>query len=485
MVLPELKILHLDDDALYLEQFAATLSRAPLGVTVRTQSVDNVPEYLQALGQCPPDVAVLDVNVSGTLCGQEVARQTKMLSPQTLVFMCSDLKGIKLVAACLSAGADDFIFKGTDEQELALRIYGIWKLRSGGQRNAPQLPGVVGRTMAAVAGRIGRIVTSAVTAVHVCGESGTGKELVSDLLAAALPKGTPFVRLNCGAIAPSLLESELFGHVRGAFTGAAQDKIGLLEKADGGWIFFDEVATLPTAAQIALLRALETHTIRKVGGTSEKKIKFRVLSATNEDIGKLIESGAFRGDLWQRLCEATIELPPLRERMDEFVELARYFAREMANGPYELAASTLEMLSAYDWRGGNVRELRNCLRAMTELAVGKLLTPLAVPKWFWEKVETNFETIESQTVSTNVSDERISRLAWSARTPPTFEHLTNLLLLEIVRQEAFAHGKVSIRHLARVTSIPKSTLSSKLRHLIDQDLISTADLSRMVNIARE
>ncbi len=485
-----LTILHLDDDALYLEQFAQSMTaNTTLGVEIRVHSVDTVEEYFAVLAKESPDVAVLDVDVGGAVCGKDVARRTKAERPACIVFMCSDLKGVGLVGACLSSGADDFIFKKTDERELALRIYGTWKLRAG-DAAAPSskgLPGAVGRTMESIGHRALRLVGSAVTSIHVRGESGTGKELISELLAAALPKGTPFVRVHCGAIAPSLLESELFGHVRGAFTGATADKVGLIEIADGGWIFFDEVATLSVPAQIALLRVLENRTVRRVGAANEKKVKVRVLSATNEPLEKLIESGRFRGDLWQRLCEATIEVPPLRQRMDEFPDLVRHFAKSMEHGPYEVASSALDVLASYDWHEGNVRELRNCLRAMTELAVGQMLTPLSIPKWFWDKAETRpddaAQAAESLTPATG--DAGDIRLAWSADAPPSFELMTNRLLLEIVRREAAMRGKVSIRHLARVTTIPKSTLSSKLRHLVDEGLIAAGDLGKLVNIGAE
>lgn len=482
-----LYILHLDDDQLYLEQFAATLAKASLDVAVKVTSVSTVEDYLDVLARTTPDVAVLDVNIAGAIKGQEIAKRTKIAHPHCTVFMCSDMRGMGLVAACMGAGADDFIFKGSDERELALRIYGTWRLRVGEQVVLPtgRDAGAVGRSMQAVSVRLQRLVPSAVTAIHVRGESGTGKELVSELLAAILPKSTPFIRVNCGAIAPTLLESELFGHVKGAFTGAQSDKTGLVEAANGGWIFLDEVASLSLAAQVALLRTLENRTVRRVGGNNERQVKVRVLSATNEPIEEMIKAGRFRGDLWQRLCEATIELKPLRERLDELDALVQHFLKSMDGGPYKMAESAQGLLSAYDWHEGNVRELRNCLRAMTELAVGNMLTPLSLPKWFWDKADAkDDESPMGDAPQTSVGPREI-RLSWPDGVRPTFDELQGKLLLEIAKMEAALNGKVSIRHLARVTSIPKSTLSTKLRHLVDQGLVAPDELSRLVNVGRE
>ena len=420
---------------------------------------------------------VLDVHLAEKTKGQEVARETKLRRPQVVVFMCSESRDMTTISAAVRAGADDFIFKGGDERELALRIVGALQLKGffSPQSRKRQFAGA---TMGELEKRVQRIAESAITAVHIQGESGTGKEVVSEVFEKSLPRGTPFVRVNCGAIPANLLESELFGYVKGAFTGADKDKKGLLEAAHGGWIFLDEVATLSPSAQIALLRVMESKKIRKVGGNKEHPIQVKVLSATNESMTALVQQQKFRGDLWQRLCEATIELSPLRERMPEFDELVNYFLQSMDKGPYRISESALEILKSYDWRAGNIRELRNCLRAMTELSVDQLLSPLAIPKHFWDRHDDS----QKETAGFSATGEPASgsiTVHWEAK-KTSYERLCQQLLLEIVRLESSKHGKLSIRQLALLTSVPKSTLATRLKDLVNADLIAMAELNQMV-----
>ena len=500
-----IKILHLDDDALYLEQFAAALTDCNDGVEIDLRQTTDQIEYFEMLAAEAPDVVVLDVNLAGKLRGPDVAIETRRVNPKPVIFMCSDHKGIGIISSCISAGADDFIFKGNDERELVLRFAGALRLRrpnnsaaTGPRTSANNSSGA---TMQAVRERLTRITSSAVTAVHVNGESGTGKELVADCLAGFLPKGTPFIRVNCGAISPTLLESELFGHTKGAFTGAMSEKAGLVEAASGGWLFLDEVALLSVAAQISLLRVLESHTVRRVGDTRERPVNIRVLSATNDSIPALVKAGKFREDLWQRLQEAQISLPPLRARMKEIPDLVRHFLQAMQGGPYEISDSAMEILCSYDWHQGNVRELRNCLRSMTEMSIEKLLTPLSLNRSFWERVEASADTSNdpaneaavsigsSSTVaassaknSNSGDDDRFIKITWPGDEAPEYERLCDLMLLELLKREYQLNGKVGLRNFARMTGIPRSTLSTRMRHLVDREIITLPELTRLVNV---
>jgi DNA-binding NtrC family response regulator len=487
---PILKILHLDDDALYLEQFDSILKKKSDIAFFAVESVSDTKSFYQRLEDSAPHIVVLDINLGDDLDGRNIASIVKRKVPSCVVLMCSDHKGPSTVSKCFQAGADDFIFKGGDESELAIRLFGAWRLKQQTVRSIPgkkSLPIVAGKMMSDIAVRLERLMQSAVSAVHVRGESGTGKELIGEMLEAMLPKGSPFIKVNCGAISPTLIESELFGYVKGAFTGATSDKKGLIEEADGGWIFLDEVATLSMPTQVALLRTLESGAIRKIGASAEKKLKIRVLTATNEPIESMIKDGRFRPDLWQRLCEATVELKPLRERMEELPLLVEHFCRTMANGPYQTAASSLDLLMAYDWHEGNVRELRNCLRAMTELSINGVLPPLSLPKWFWDKVgDTGQDEVDEASPPEPLRSvlEKSLTVSWDSPGYPTFDAMTQMLLLQLVKNEFGKLGKVSIRQLGKIIGMPKTTLSTRLRSLVAEQFVTLEDLSRMVSVGK-
>ena len=227
--------------------------------------------------------------------------------------------------------------------------------------------------------RVPQIINSAISSVYIEGESGTGKEVVADLFG-SFARNTPFVKLNCGSIAPSLLESELFGYVKGAFTGALSNKAGIIETASGGWVFLDEVASLSKSAQVALLRVLENQEVIRLGESHSRKINVRFIAASNVCLSHLVEEGKFRNDLWQRLCETEIILKPLRERRSEIPELIEYFCKNMRGGPYQIEKTAMNVLSQMPWDDGNVRELRNCLRAMTENQNNGILSPMGIPE---------------------------------------------------------------------------------------------------------
>lgn len=208
------------------------------------------------------------------------------------------------------------------------------------------------------------------TPALLLGETGTGKEVVARAIHAVSPRG-PFVPIDCSALVGTLLESELFGHARGAFTGAVASKPGLLEVADGGTAFFDEIGELPVRLQGKLLRVIQDKEIRAVGAVARRRSRFRVIAATNRDLAREIERGRFRRDLYYRLNVVTVRLPPLRDRAEDIPELVEHFMARRGPG-YRLSPPVLEALMAYQWPG-NVRELENCLERMMAVNSGPLL----------------------------------------------------------------------------------------------------------------
>jgi DNA-binding NtrC family response regulator len=510
---PILRVLHLDDDPFELERVQHALEKHALDCRFVVQSVADVGAYRKALAARPaPDVAILDIHVDDDqTSGIGMADETRRLAPRTVILMCSTADDITTIADCLNAGADDFISKQSDKGELSLRVYNSYrlaKLKQGadapGTVAAPAARGrPVGATMDKVAKRVPLIIDSAITAVFVRGESGTGKEVVADLFGSLLPAGSAFVKVNCGAIAPTLLESELFGHVKGAFTGAIADKRGLLEAASGGWIFLDEVATLSTSAQVALLRVLENQEVLRVGSTKPVSINVRVLSATNEPMDKLVREGRFRADLWQRLREAEIGLPPLRERPEEIPALVEHFCRTMPAGPYAVSGPVMEVLSNVSWREGNIRELRNCLRAMTEMHVDKLLTPLAIPERIWEELgdrpaaaaDDGAAAAASGAAAPQPGAAGASGARAAAATglvihfdvdhPQEYDVLADVLLLEVTRKLAQARGKLSLRGLAQAIGMSRSTLSGRLKAMVHKNIVGVEDLAKIVGVSEK
>jgi len=487
-----LKVLHLDDDPFELERMQRMLADNQLGPQWLVEGVTRLSDYLPRLEKFSPDIVILDIHLSNDgSSGIQVVDETRRRHPDTVILMCSAMDDVGTIAHCLGLGADDFISKRSDRAELNLRVfqsYQLARLKRGLADSSPRLavrrgaPKGAGPTFERIANRVPRILESAVSAVHVEGESGTGKEVVADLFASHLPEETPFVKVNCGAITPTLLESELFGHVRGSFTGALTDKKGLIEAASGGWIFLDEVASLSPSAQVALLRVLENQELRRVGANTTLRVQVRVLSATNEPLKDLVAQGKFRRDLWQRLSETEIPLPPLRERAGEIPILIRHFCATMPGGPFQITETALEVLANLPWKSGNIRELRNCLRAMTELHVNKLLTPIAIPERIWkqnEEVPAESEEAESAVI-TPIGG---MVLQVPARPPLHFDTLADLLLLDLIRKLTAGPGKTSLRKLAKEIGMSRSTLSGRLKMMVHKGIAELKELTQLVGIS--
>ena len=511
-IMPTLHILHLDDDPFELSKVEKALSRNSIHCKFTVDSASNVSIFKNKLISTPrPDLVILDIHIDDQHAPEEsgitIAREVRRTCPDAVVLMRSSDDEVSTIAECLNSGADDFISKQSDRGELSLRVYNSYRLatlKRGIDSNVnsamqPQVKeiGFAGNTMRRVAMRIPSIIESAISSIYVSGESGTGKEIVADLFTGHIKPGTPFLKVNCGAIVQTLLESELFGHAKGAFTGAATEKKGFIERASGGWIFLDEIATLPLPSQVALLRVIENQEVTKVGSTTSIPVKVRIVSASNENLEHLVKIGRFRQDLWQRICETELFLPPLRERSDEIPELIDFFCKSMPGGPYQATDSVVEVLSSIPWKSGNVRELRNCLRAMTEFSVDKLLTPLAIPERVWEDLKDECSDGEISMLKENKGHENKTNeqnspdnfqeinLNIDFNKPILFSSLIDQLLLIIIKHLAEKQGKYSLRRLSKTIGISRSTLSGKLKELVAQNLVTLQDLSKFVSVSEK
>ena len=332
-----IQIYHLDDDVQILERMERILSKNMMGHPIKTHGFESLTEFEKSLSGKPHvDIFILDAHLGDSPLksdpliadGPRIAATCRERYPESLIFICSSATDIKTIRASLQMGANDFIAKESKPDEILSRIESALRERSqNGRPLADDHREHVGSTLAAISLRAPNLINSAVNCIYIEGESGTGKEVAAATFERALPAGTPFVKVNCGAIAASLIASELFGYAKGAFTGATTDKAGLIEASDKGWIFLDEIATLPSEAQVSLLRAIDNQAVRRVGSTVERQVSFRVISATNESLEELVEQGKFRKDLWQRLRETQINLPPLRERRHEIPELIDFFCK--------------------------------------------------------------------------------------------------------------------------------------------------------------
>lgn len=413
-----LTILHLDDDALFLHRCSLSFRTSPHVAHIKHETANTAENFKEKLDDLKPEGVLLDLSFGGAaLKGLEVLRDIRGQGYNGVVIVMSTLSSSDVILECIRAGANDFLSKGLDESELTFRIARLFQgARSGykpqGER-APLPPHVSGRAMRDIQQRLNRVIRSPIRSLLVTGESGTGKEMVAETLRFLLPVGHPFISVNCAALSTNLLEAEIFGHDKGAFTGASQNKIGLYEAADGGWIFLDEVARLNSAAQAALLRALENGEVRPVGSTRTKKVNVRVIAATNEPLDHLVEKGEFRADLLSRLRGYEIVLPPLRARnhleRQEIVEtlLDRLNSSlPVESKEYRLTSSCLSVLCDLPWEQGNIRELWQTIQAMSVDANDGVLSLQYLPTRLLQLKNKSGEK-SSKNIKTSVSNNEI------------------------------------------------------------------------------
>ena len=338
--------------------------------------------------------AVLTDLVMPDLGGIDVLKEVRRLQPDCVVLVVTGHESLETAVDAMRHGAQDYLVKPVQIAEVRTRLARALETARLRRRNAElerQLDkrfgfeGIIGSSppMQRLYEVLGQVSPTNVT-VLILGESGTGKELVARAIHVNSPRAQEnFVAVNCAALSEGLIESELFGHVKGAFTGAVANKDGRIVFADGGTLFLDEVGDMPLATQAKLLRVLESREVTPVGGNATRKVDIRLVAATNRDLKEMVAAGTFRGDLLYRLQVVTIELAPLRERKADLPLLVDHFVQELAaqhgRTVRALAPEARTLLTRYPWPG-NVRELRNVIENMVLLARGDVLTEADVPE---------------------------------------------------------------------------------------------------------
>lgn len=470
-------VLHLDDDPLFLHRCSVSFNTSPHAAHLRYETSKNILEFEAKLASLKPHCVLLDLSFGGgDLKGLEVLTHLRENGYHGQAVIMSALSSSEIILKCIGAGANDFLSKSTDESELTYRIARLCQHSwVGTEASSPPrgLPlHITGRSMRDVQKRLIRVAQSPVSSVLVTGESGSGKEMVAETLQAILPVGTPFVSLNCATLASNLIEAEIFGHEKGSFTGATQNKIGLYEAADGGWIFLDEVARLSLAAQAALLRALENGEVRAVGSARSKKVKVKVIAATNEPIDSLVEKGEFRGDLLSRLRGYEIALPPLRARSQqerqEILEslLDRLNSTVSMESPeYRLTHSCAAVLCDLPWEQGNVREMWQTLQAMAVDATDGIISLELLPARLFSSARAQKPQQKNSDLDEKVrSDFPSAQSASSKGFPLNFENLVDELFEQLLEQLRTVSGEQnpSQRYVAQMFQITRHEAGRRL-----------------------
>jgi DNA-binding NtrC family response regulator len=381
-------ILVVDDDAVARQLLADALRKDGYEVEVAGGGAEAV-----ALGREKRfDVVLTDIKM-GEVDGLAVLREFRQRSPETAIVLLTAFGSMDGAVEAIKQGAYDYLAKPFKKDEIRLVVRRNLEhsrlvrenARIRGELRERQGSALIGSSpaMLEVYKLIAR-VSSGRSTVLLEGESGTGKELVARAIHAnSSRRDRPFVPVNCAALTETLLESELFGHEKGAFTGAVAAKRGLFEAADQGTLFLDEIGDIGPALQVKLLRVIQEQEVRHVGGTASVKVDVRIIAATNRDLARMVKEGKFREDLFYRLNVVRIVLPPLRERREDIPMLAHHFLQKIAtanNQPVRgFVPETMALLERYRWPG-NVRELENVIERTVSLAPGPLIVPDDLPE---------------------------------------------------------------------------------------------------------
>lgn len=401
------KVLLVDDELTMVQMVAGLLRQEGHEVFPFT----NGEAATAALSANAPDLVITDLYFDKTRPhGLEILQKARELVPPAVVIVITGFGSIETAKQAMKDGAFDYLEKPFKVDELKLCVKRALSYNAAltetvylrkELKKKYQFSQIIGNAprMQAVFKMIERVADTDST-ILVLGESGTGKELVARALHFNSRRQlAPFVPINCSALPENLLESELFGHRRGAFTGAINDKKGLFQEAEGGTIFLDEIGSMPPLLQSRLLRVLQEREIRRVGENTPIYVNVRVVAAANESLEKKIKDGSFREDLYYRLNVIAIPLPSLRERRDDIPLLVAHFLKEKVHArtqrPFQLTRRAMELLCAYDWPG-NVRELENAIERATTLCEGEIIQVTDLPPSLVAAVRTPQPSLESE-----------------------------------------------------------------------------------------
>ncbi len=451
------RILIVDDEAFIRENLERILAEDGY----HPYSTDNGDDAVKEVSEADVDLVLLDLNL-GAQSGLDVLRAMREIDPGILVIIITGYGTVESAVEALKMGAYDYIKKPfkADAIRLIVRLAletqnlrrEVRHLRRGGQLK--DLSGnnlMVGSSeqLTLVYRQIREVAKHETSTVLITGESGTGKELVARAIHQQSPrKDKPFVEINCGSLPFNLLETELFGHERGAFTDAKNRKIGLFEEADGGTIFLDEIGEMDPTLQVKLLRVLEDRKIRRLGGNRNIDIDVRIVAATNLELKEAIEQKAFREDLFYRLNVFPIHVPPLRDRREDIPPLLelflKHYSEEFRKNIREISRTALDLLMRYHWPG-NVRELRNVMERICIMHNQETITPECLPREIWgdkPKDDTTFD----------------------CRIPPEgilFEEIVGRLEKDLIDQAVGITGG-NVAKTARLLNLPRGTLRYKM-----------------------
>ncbi len=470
------RLLVIDDEAIIrfsIQQVFASGNIEILGA-------ETAEEGLRLAEEKRPDVVLLDIRL-GERSGLDVFRDLRRLDPKSLIIFITGHGTADTAIEAMKLGAYDYLVKPLDADQLeqvvqqAMTISRLMHVptivdEGEGFEDRPDRLIGSGPAMQTVCKQIGRVAPQDVN-VLILGESGTGKELVARAIYHHSRRNqAPFLAINCAAIPESLLESELFGHERGAFTGADRRRIGKFEQAHGGTLLLDEIGDMSPGTQAKILRLLQEGSFERLGGSEPITADVRVVAATNQPLDALIERNQFRKDLYYRLRGVTIHLPPLRERREDIAELAHYFLfrynRQLGTGVQSISSQALELLEKYDWPG-NVRELQSVVREALIVSAGPTLMVDFLPVELHREETAEPDTEPEVSPMPDVNWRSLPDLVEAAAAQGekdiyrrALEHFDRLVISAIMRQAGGQQNRA-----AEMLGLSRATLRTKLRHM--------------------